>query len=214
MDESQLINGLALLIALAAVVTSSLLAWRTLRLTRNANHLPIVLDALAAQRTADFTRKEAELWQELPNKDPDLGFSSLPEPLRGSAFEVSCYYQHLGCLAEYGVADWDFIAVQVTYRMLRTWDCIRPFVQAERTLRGSQNSFLNSYERFASNVKSTDIDAATARLYRRGRRPAGRRWNAAIAWPATRARRTALAAQATPTLAVSRPRSASDRIKV
>jgi hypothetical protein len=60
--------------------------------------------------------------------------------------------------------------VQTTYRLLRTWDCIEPYVQAEREYRKSQNSFLNSYEMFAAKVKRTDIDAATERLYRRGRR--------------------------------------------
>ncbi|MFB9237691.1 hypothetical protein ACFFWC_19380 [Plantactinospora siamensis] len=170
MDMSQAINLLALLVALAAVVTSSLLTWRALRLNDNANHLPIVLDALKAQRTAEFTRMEAELWAELPRQDVPLGFAKLPEPLRGHAFEVGCYYQHLACLAEYGVADWDFIAVQVTYRMLRTWDCIRPYVNAERKNRGSDSSFLNSYERFAEKARRTDVDAATERLYRRGGR--------------------------------------------
>ncbi|MFG1990616.1 hypothetical protein ACGFJ7_11645 [Actinoplanes sp. NPDC048988] len=161
---------MALLVALAAVITSSILTWRALRLNHNANHLPIVLDALKAQRTADFTRKEAQLWEELPRQDPALGFMRLPEPLRGHAFDIACYYQHLGCLAEYGVADWDFIAVQVEYRMLRTWSCIEPYVRAEREIRGSETSFLNSYERFAGRVRQLDVAAATERLYRRGRR--------------------------------------------
>ena len=167
---SQLINVFALVIALAAVVTSSFLAWRALRLNQNANHLPIVLDALKAQRLPEFTRREAQLWDELSSYDVALGFTNLPEPIRGHAFEVSCYYQHLSYLAEYGLADWDFIAVQTTYRLLRTWDCIQPHVYAEREYRGSKTSFLNAYETFAGKVKQTDISAATDRLYRRGRR--------------------------------------------
>jgi hypothetical protein len=170
MDVSQSLNAMALLVALAAVVSSSLLTWRALRLNQNANHLSIVLEALEDQRTGEFTRKELELWEQLPKHPVELGFAGLPEPLRSSAYDISCYYQHLGCIAEYGVADWDFIAVQTTYRMLRTWDCVQPYVHAERRNRGSENSFLNSYEWFASNVKKTDIDAATERLYRRGHR--------------------------------------------
>jgi hypothetical protein len=167
LDESVSINLTALAVALIAVAASSFLAWRALRLTYNANHLPLVLDALKAQRTAEFTRKETELWDELPKQEPALGFTKLPEPVRGHAFDIGCYYQHLACLAEYGVADWDFIAVQITYRMLRTWDCIQPYVYTERQHRGSQNSFFNSYERFAEKVREADIDAATERLYRR-----------------------------------------------
>jgi hypothetical protein len=129
---SQLINVLALLTALAAVASSSFLAWQALRLNQNANHLPIVLDALKPQRLPEFTRREAELWDELPKHDVALGFTNLPEPLRGHAFEVSCYYQHLSYLAEYGLADWDFIAVQTTYRLLRTWTALRhTFMRSE-----------------------------------------------------------------------------------
>ncbi|GAA4473567.1 hypothetical protein [Phytohabitans houttuyneae] len=168
MDVPQLINVLALAVALAAVITSSFLAGRALRLNQNANHLPVVLDALRAQRLPEFTLREAELWEELPKHDAALGFTRLPEPLRGRAFEVSCYYQHLSYLAEYGLADWDFIAVQTTYRLVRTWDCIKAHVDAERQYRGSQNSFLNSYEVFVKKVKGVDINAATERLYRRG----------------------------------------------
>lgn len=164
------INVSALLVAFAAVVTSSLLTRRALRLNQNASHLPIVLDALKAQRTAEFTRKEFRVCEELPKHDVDLGFSGLPEPLRGDAVEIACYYQHLSYLAEYGLADWDFIAVQTTFRLLRTWECIEPYVYAERLFRGSNSSYLNSYEVFAGKVKELDVELATRRLYRRGQR--------------------------------------------
>lgn len=169
MDISQLLNMFALAVALAAVVASTLLSWRALRLTHNANHLPVVLQALEAQRTAQFTAREIELWQELPKHDPRLGFTELPEPMRGAAFEIGCYYQHLSALAEFGFAEWDFIAVQISYRMLRTWNCIEPYVLAERQYRSGQDTFFNTYQSFAAKVRELDIAEATARISERGR---------------------------------------------
>lgn len=178
MDASDVINIGALGIALIAILSSSLLTWRALRLNENANHLPIVLDALRPQRQADFTEKEFILWEQLipSNHAHDLGFTGLPEPIRGYAYEVGCYYQHLSYMAEYGVADWEFIAVQTEWRLVRTWECIENYVNAERTFRGKSNTFLNSYERFVQRIEGADLDAATKRLYGRGLTSNSKSW--------------------------------------
>ncbi|MEU8231120.1 hypothetical protein AB0C12_16115 [Actinoplanes sp. NPDC048967] len=101
-DRQQLINVLALLVALAAVLTSTFLARLTLRLNHNANLMRIVLEALEKQRRGTFTATEIALLEELPKHDVDLGFARLPAPVLEDAFEVACYYQHLSTLAEYG----------------------------------------------------------------------------------------------------------------
>jgi hypothetical protein len=170
LEQPQLINVLALLVALAAVATSTFLARLALRLNHNANLMRIVLEALEKQRRGKFTATEIALLEELPKHEAGLGFARLPAPVLEDAFEVACYYQHLSTLAEYGVADWDFIAVQVEHRMLKVWDCIQPYVYAERNYRGNENGFLNNYERFAARVRSADMRAASERLYDRGRR--------------------------------------------
>src|SRR5689334_11873519 len=94
-DRQQLINVLALLVALAAVLTSTFLARLTLRLNHNANLMRIVLEALEKQRRGTFTATEIALLEELPKHDVDLGFAQLPAPVLEDAFEVACYYQHL-----------------------------------------------------------------------------------------------------------------------
>jgi hypothetical protein len=170
MNPANVVNVLALIVALIAVISSSLLTWRALRLNENANHLPIVLELLKNRRMPDFTNKEIELWKELPNHSCDLGFTNLPEPLRGYAYEVGTYYQSLSYVAEYGIGDWDFIAVQTEWRLLHTWECIEGHVRGERTLRGREATFLNSYERFARRVRMADLDAAAERLYNRGKK--------------------------------------------
>jgi hypothetical protein len=167
MDAAQAINWMALLVALAAVASSSLLTWRALRLNTNANHIPIALDALKPQRDSDFTMKELAVWEKLPDTDPSLGFTNLPEPIRGYPLEVGCYYQSLSYLAEYGIVDWDFIAVQTEWRLVHTWECIEAHVQGERQFRGNGNAFLNSYEQFVARIRTTDLDSATRRLYKR-----------------------------------------------
>jgi hypothetical protein len=169
-DVSQVINVLALIVALVAVVSSSILTWRAIRSNENAIHLPIVLDLLKPQRTAEFTQKELYVWKHLPGEDPAKGFSQLEEPLRGYAYEVGTYYQSLSYVAEYGIADWRFIAVQTEHRLLHTWEVIESHVRGERAFRKNENSFLNTYERFAERVRNTDLVEAAQRLRERGER--------------------------------------------
>jgi len=168
LEQPQWINVLALFVALVAVLSSTFLAWLALRVNHNANLMRIVLEALEKQRRGSFTATEIALLRELPKHDVGLGFSQLPTPVLEDAFEVACYYQHLSTLAEYGVADWDFIAVQVEHRMLTVWDCVQPHVYAERANRGNENGFLNNYERFATKVRVADMRGAAERLYSRG----------------------------------------------
>jgi hypothetical protein len=171
MSQTPIINLLALIVASMAVSISSLLTWRAIRLNQNAIHLPIVLDLLKPQRTAEFTAKEFYVWENLRQEDVDKGFSQLSEPLRGYVFEVATYYQSMSYVAEYGIADWRFIAVQTEFRLLRTWEVIHEHVKGERRYRGRENSFLNSYERFVEKVRATDLSDAVERLYKRGNGP-------------------------------------------
>jgi hypothetical protein len=169
MDASQIINVLALIVALLAVISSSLLTWRAIRLNENAIHLPVALDLLKTQRTAEFTAKEFYVWENLPNHDPAMGFSRLEEPLRSYAYEVATYYQSMSYVAEYGIADWRFIAVRTEYRLLHTWNTIEPHVKGERANRGNEHAFLNSYQRFVEKVRAADLLEAAEVLYKRGK---------------------------------------------
>jgi hypothetical protein len=156
MDSTQFVNIGTLAIALVSIIASWLLARQALKLNQNSNHLPVVLDLLATQRTAEFLRKEKRLWDHLNEYDEDLGFFELPEPIRSDAIEIALYYQSLGYVSEYGLADGELITIQAHYRMLRTWDTIKPFVQGERRLRGGENTFLNSYELFAGHARPNE----------------------------------------------------------
>jgi hypothetical protein len=170
MSDQDLISLAALTAAVIATLTSSFLAWQALRINQNMNHIPVVLEVLKPHRTPEFVRKEIAVWEELSGHDPTLGFFDLPEPIRSHAIEVGTYYQVLSYRSLYGIADREFIAVQTHHRLLRTWDCIKEHVQGERNNRGAANTFLNSYEEFAAQVVSMNIDAATRRLIKRGGR--------------------------------------------
>ena len=170
MDPSLITNLAALTTALVAVVASSVLSARAIRLTHNANHVQVTLSLLAAQRTGEFFAKEKRLWDELPTHDPSMGFMDLPENIRSDAIDVGLYYQALAYISEYGFADRDFMIVQTKYRMLRTWKTIRPFVDGERRLRGGSDTFMNAYEIFAVDAERLDITKTTKRLLNGGRR--------------------------------------------
>ena len=169
MDPSQVINLAALGTALVAVVASSALSARAIRMTHNSNHVQVTLSLLAAQRTGEFFAKEKRLWDDLPTYDSNLGFMNLPESIRSDVIDIGLYYHALAYISEYGFADRDFMIVQTKYRMLRTWKTIKPFVDGERRLRGGLDTFMNAYELFVADAERLDIAETTEKLLAGGR---------------------------------------------
>src|SRR5690349_12779795 len=96
--ESLIINLAALTASFAALIISTFMAFRQVRIARHANQLPVMMELFAQIRASDTYSKEIMLREELPKYDPALGFSNLPEPLRSTAYEVSGYYLMLGYL--------------------------------------------------------------------------------------------------------------------
>jgi hypothetical protein len=184
MDGSQIINLGALLVALTALTTSTFFTWRVVRLTRDANHVPIIIDLLAAHRDGEFRRKEERVWQELPECDVSAGLSGLSGDLRYDVFEVIQHYQAMGYISENGIVDGQFLASEIRHSTLLTWSAAEPLIQVERQVRGGEFTFLNAFERFAALAQSIDPKTHP--------RPVGRRRSlrAAVAAPRGPSRRT------------------------
>jgi len=153
----------ALATSAIAVVFSSLLAQETIRLTRKANHLPVIVDFLEKHRSANFIQQEENVWKRIRDHDPALGFSNLPEPLKSDAIEVALFYQAVAYIVLDGLVEWKTLVLQVHYRATKTWSSISPHVAGERTIRGAEHTFLNSFESFVHGIGSLDMQALSIR---------------------------------------------------
>jgi hypothetical protein len=154
-----LLNVMSLAVALVAVALSSVLSWRAVALSRDANHFPVITDLLSPHRTPEFIRKERLVHEKLKDFDPESGFDGLPDPMWEAAVVVTEQYHMLGYLVACGVTDADLLVHQVRHGAIRTWMAVESFVRAERRLRGGEFSYMNSFERFVGLAKKVDVQS-------------------------------------------------------
>jgi hypothetical protein len=164
-DLSAILNVIAALASVAAVLTSTFLATQALRYSKNANHMPVIIELFKEHRSTEFRRKEQYVWREIPRQDSTKGFSGLPRKAKIYATDVALFYLMIGYLSEYKISDPELLALQVQYRLLKTWQVIEPHVREERILRGGEYTFLNTLEVFVERVRSLDSDSITRRMF-------------------------------------------------
>lgn len=174
MDSPAWFNIATLLIAVSAMGISSAFTLRALRLSQNANQLPVVTNLLAPHRDPVFLAKEDFVNAHIGEYDAVVGFHGLPQPMRAHALTVCQQYQLLGYLSRYELADARIIASQVRHNALRTWAAVEAHVRAERDLRGGEFTFLNSFEDFVRSAQL--IDPESEMVWRNKRHPAWRQW--------------------------------------
>jgi hypothetical protein len=94
-------------------------------------------------------------------------FSDLPRKIRVQATDIALFYLMIGYISEYEMCDQEFLALQVQYRLLKTWQAIERHVKQERILRGGEYTFLNTLEVFVERVRALDSDAIAHRMFNR-----------------------------------------------
>jgi hypothetical protein len=156
--DQNAVNFISLVASLLALFISSLLAWRSVEATRNANNLAVVVQLLEQQRSASFIDHEEKLWAYLPGRDPAGGLAALKSPEKEHLREVLMLYQTIAYLAEHGIAERRILVLETRYRLNRTWNASRPYILAERIARGDELSYLNTLEIFVR--KANDVDVA------------------------------------------------------
>jgi hypothetical protein len=117
---------------------------------RHANQIPIMIDLFNHIRSPEFVRKERDLWNGLSKEsDPSLRFQRMPDDVHDSVYYICAYYQMVAFLVAFGVLDRRLAILPLHYRVAKTWSTVKPYVEAERDLRGDKYSFFNFFEDFA-----------------------------------------------------------------
>ena len=150
------LNIIAVMASLLALAVSSTFAIRQIRLARQAHQVP-AMDFLWIMRSPKFLRSEEILWVELPQQDPSLRFSELPEALRDEAESILSFYQKVAYLVGLGIVDSRLAILPVHYRAPRTWAAVEPFVRNERIHRGDELAFYNAFEYLVGTIQRADI---------------------------------------------------------
>jgi hypothetical protein len=146
-------NVLAIAIAAAALLTSSVLAVRQAGLMFRANHIPIYIELFSQFRSLEFQDRISFIVDRLAQENvaEETGISGLPDEARAAVYDVGWLFTEISTLRLLDAVD-HRIDSMVQVRLLQVWKALAPFVYQERKLMGAPNTFWRSFEEFAADV--------------------------------------------------------------
>ena len=152
-----------LLIALLALVVSIWVALTQRRLSMHANALPLVVDMFQEYRSPPFIHAREMVMVELHRYSPDLGFSSLPDDIRGAVQTVSYFFDNVGVIVLYGLVDPRLVSAFAGGAVIRTWDTLEPFIDGEGKRR-QIGSFQVNFRNLAKLMREYSPDEVRKKL--------------------------------------------------
>jgi hypothetical protein len=134
MSLSVILSVSALAVSILALLVSILLTTRQIRLLRDANHIPAIVNLLSEFKDPELHQDYRYVTQQLRTEhQPQLGLSGLPEPARSSVIRVAYYFNTFAFLVGFGIIDERRLFMTgVGDRIIAVWDAIRPYVEQER----------------------------------------------------------------------------------
>ncbi|TVZ75664.1 hypothetical protein [Streptomyces sp. BK340] len=129
----------ALVVSLVAFGVSGAVSWRQLRLSEQANTLPVVVDLFREHRSVRLARARTFVHEELPACDLSLGLAGLPDEGQDLVRELAWYYDNLGALVTHGVVEIEPVSGYLGGSVISVWEHLEPLVAVERARR-AQNA--------------------------------------------------------------------------
>jgi hypothetical protein len=125
----------ALAISIIAVVLSSIVGLRALRLSRQANAMPMLINLFSEHRGARLSRARRFVYRDLANLDVSQGLEGLPEEARELVRELGCFYDNMGALVAHGMVDLETVSGYLGGSIVPIWEAMLPLIRAERASR-------------------------------------------------------------------------------
>jgi hypothetical protein len=167
---------LAIVIAAAALLASSVLAVQQVRLMFRANHIPVYVELFSQFRTLEFQDHCSFIIDRLAkeNTAEETGISGLPDEARGAVWDVTGLFVEIATLRLMGAVDRRIDPLLQVW-LPAIWKALRPFVYEERRRRGVSNMFLRSLEEFAIDVAALPEGSINIQIERHRR--TGKAWD-------------------------------------
>jgi hypothetical protein len=164
-------NVLAIAIAAAALLTSSVLAMRQASLMFRANHIPIYIELFSQFRSLEFQDHCGFIIDRLAQENvaEETGISGLPDKARAAVYDVGWLFAEIATLRLLDAVD-HRIDSMVQVRLPQVWKALAPFVYQERKRLGTSNMFWRSFEKFAADVDRLPEGAINTLIEQRRRR--------------------------------------------
>ncbi|MEV6195693.1 hypothetical protein AB0M19_25195 [Streptomyces sp. NPDC051920] len=176
MDGSTYLNITAICISIAALAAAVWFARQQVRIAREANHLPVLVELLGQFRNVELNEHFIYVCTKLHEEHPPelgQGISGLPRPAKEAVYDVAYYLQTFAGMSTWGITSEQQVAGMLNSRILQTWNAIAPYVEKEREVGPAGIHMLALLEAFASRAEEQSERAVQDLLNRArtGRRP-------------------------------------------
>lgn len=134
---SVVLNIVAVVLSLASLTISAVLANRQYLAMQRTNQLPVFVELTQEFRSDDFQVAEGYVLLRLHEEQPiSMGISGLPDEARIAATRMLTFYSTFGALMVFRMASEAIIVGMFGFRANRTWIALEPYIEREREIRG------------------------------------------------------------------------------
>jgi hypothetical protein len=153
MSLSDIASLVSLVLSSAAIGISGFLSIRQIRVMRQANQLPAVVELLQEYRSDGFVEHQDYILNKLSRHDPSGGYSGLNFEARRHFLPVFDYLSSMACLVAFRVVSVEHIFALYGFLIPRLWRAMLPYVEEERRLTGNDVGFI--IQGLVSHLEST-----------------------------------------------------------
>lgn len=173
-------NVLAIAIAAAALLMSSVLAMQQARLMLRANHIPVYMEIFSQIRSTEFQEHYRFVVNRLAQENvaEETGISGLPDEARAAVYDLGGLYTQVATLRLLGAID-RRVDSMMQVRLVRAWKVLAPFVYEERRRLGVSNMYWRAFEEFAADIERLPEGSINDLIAQHRRHHEHRRWRAA-----------------------------------
>ena len=170
-DAATVLNVLAIVISLCAVLASMWFGARQVQTAQRANFMPALLDLLAEFRSPQLHEQYRYVCSDLNQQhSPDGGLRGLPDETKATVYNVAYFFQTLAGMYALGIIDETTATIMARGRAAKVWSAIQPFVERERQFADVDANLLSLLEAYAH--ESARFQGPTAARLMRARRRA------------------------------------------
>ncbi|MGW6024267.1 DUF4760 domain-containing protein [Streptomyces sp. NPDC055099] len=159
------LNVVSLIVSAAALLASTWGIRSQINRARAASDLAMTTGLLLTTiREPEFQSDQRWVLFDLAREhSPEDGIDLLPEPANYRIWNVAHVYECVGIMLHFGIVNSDILRSIARYRLQRTWEVLRPYIEAERVRRGA--TVYPFFENAYASVTDTDPDALHRRLH-------------------------------------------------
>ncbi|WP_329266552.1 hypothetical protein [Streptomyces sp. NBC_01451] len=167
MSSGAILNLTAIAISITAVITSVWFGLRQLRISREANHIPVIAELLGGFRDVDLCDHYVYVCTKLREEhSPDLGISGLPRPARKAIYDIAYFLQTFAGMSSLGIVKEEQVVAMLHRRISRAWSAMKPYVEKEREVGAAGPYLMVLLEEFAARTDGDGDQAVQALLER------------------------------------------------